>query len=214
MTDFGSFILCLQRYGYFPTIQPTLTEALQVADHIVIINPDSKWNVQELRNAYHRVVSRKTHILVVDSIHNNGSTANEILNTFGINLTGRSIPSVAKRLTPLPDYGLENKNLLFTLLKTSYHLSKGGSAVAEINPPVVHDLVMLTLKGGEPVFVDLHKNVMCTKAMFRNGSIVMAYVDSANLSMQALGGGFMKHLADDQINHIKSVEKLLMEFEK
>jgi hypothetical protein len=213
-TDFGSFITCLQRYGYFPRLCATPDDALTRADRIVLLNPNTAWRTADLRRFQQALVTRKVRLLVADSLCNHESTTNTLVSPFGLRVAVHPIPAQAKCLVPLPNYSKEQTNLIFLLMGTAYHLATGGLTTAELPPPAAQDLVMLTLEGGIPILADVHQNITCTQTLFQNGSKIMVYVDSANLSIQALGGGFMKQLSDDQKDRLQFVKRLLTEFEK
>ncbi|MBK8979128.1 MAG: hypothetical protein IPM29_24805 [Planctomycetes bacterium] len=85
---FDTFYVWCQRLGLVPR-QRTLDEALDEAlddEVMVLINPDVPFSRAEVR-AVHRWVDAGGRLIVMDTVLNARSTANELLSSFGMRLT-------------------------------------------------------------------------------------------------------------------------------
>jgi hypothetical protein len=81
--NYGTFYVWTQRVGCVPSIENSLADAIAQGNVVVIINPTQSFSDQDLQ----RITSYLEHggrILLMDSITNPQSTANELLGTFGI----------------------------------------------------------------------------------------------------------------------------------
>ncbi len=88
--DFGAFIMALQRAGYFPEVCRDIQEALRTSNRIVVVNPDRQPSQREMQTLYHAVGMHGYRVVVLDSIGNHGSTADELLAGFGMRRTLRA----------------------------------------------------------------------------------------------------------------------------
>ncbi len=91
--NYGTFYVWTQRVGCVPSIAPTLKDATNNGDIIVIVNPTQPFteaDVQLLTTFF----ENSGRLLLMDSIKNPQSTANELLGNFGIWITTTMTDSV------------------------------------------------------------------------------------------------------------------------
>jgi len=80
---YGTFFVWVQRVGYFPSLEKRLTDAMDNGDAVVIINPIKSFADEEIEKIT-GYVKQGGEILLMDSALNTESTANELLQNFGI----------------------------------------------------------------------------------------------------------------------------------
>jgi hypothetical protein len=84
--NYGTFYVWTQRIGAFPSLESNLKVALTKGDLIVFINPNKSFTETEL-SLLTDYLEEGGNILVMDSIVNSHSTANELIGAFGMWLT-------------------------------------------------------------------------------------------------------------------------------
>jgi len=93
--NYGTFYVWTQRVGCVPSIAPTLNDATCSGDIIVFVNPTQPFteaDVQLLTTFF----ENGGRVLLMDSIRNPQSTANELLGNFGIWITTTMTDSVLR----------------------------------------------------------------------------------------------------------------------
>jgi len=85
ITNYETFFVWIQRLGYIPVEVNYLDESLEIGDAIVLINPTQKFNREDIAkiDGYLRKGGR---ILLLDSIQNELSTSNMLLENYGIEI--------------------------------------------------------------------------------------------------------------------------------
>lgn len=81
--NYGTFYVWTQRVGYVPSTENTLSDAIQHGDIIVIVNPARSFAEQEIQMVT-SYLEQGGRVLLMDSITNKKSTANELIGTYGI----------------------------------------------------------------------------------------------------------------------------------
>jgi hypothetical protein len=84
--NYGTFFVWTQRLGYVPSVEPTLKDAIGKGDIVVIINPTQPFTEADVR-LLTTFFENGGRILLMDSIRNTQSTANDLLGNFGIWIT-------------------------------------------------------------------------------------------------------------------------------
>jgi hypothetical protein len=80
--DYGTFFVWTQRIGIVPVLHVHLSDAV-AEDGVVIINPSVSFSSVDVQKVT-GFLQQGGRLLVIDSIRNPGSTANELLSSFGI----------------------------------------------------------------------------------------------------------------------------------
>lgn len=81
--NYGTFYVWTQRVGCVPSIEKTLDNAIKTGDIIVIINPIKSFR-SEIIETIINFVENGGKVLLMDSITNGYSTANELIGNFGM----------------------------------------------------------------------------------------------------------------------------------
>ncbi len=89
---YDTFYVWTQRLGYVPTYQLPLQLALQKAEIITFINPDQPFDTLTLSELLQYLI-QGGHILVIDSINNTYSTANQLLKLGNMTLQSTTFSS-------------------------------------------------------------------------------------------------------------------------
>jgi hypothetical protein len=84
--NYGTFFVWTQRLGYVPSLEPTLKDATGKGDIIVIINPTQPFTEADV-HLLTTFFKNGGRMLLMDSIRNTQSTANELLGSFGVWIT-------------------------------------------------------------------------------------------------------------------------------
>jgi hypothetical protein len=88
--NYGTFYVWTQRVGCVPSLENTLADAIDKGDIIVIINPTQQFTDQDI----HLMTTYLEHsgrVLLLDSVTNPKSTANELIGTYGLWITTTSM---------------------------------------------------------------------------------------------------------------------------
>ena len=75
------------RLGYYPFTGKTLKEDMQDASLLIVINPDKQFAPDEL-DQLKDYLQKGGKLLLMDSVTNVGSTANDLLSCFGMKIKG------------------------------------------------------------------------------------------------------------------------------
>ena len=165
--NYGTFFVWTQRVGCVPSSEKTLDDAIKIGDIIVIINPIKSFETEDIETITD-FVENGGKILVMDSILNSDSTANELIGNFGIWI---------------------NYNTLDRSLYRSFNDTTNNSTVGNITSPY------LTITGGEKILFsennETHASVVefYNEATGKTGKIVVL-VDSYSFSNSIMGGTF------------------------
>jgi hypothetical protein len=84
--NYGTFYVWTQRVGCVPFLENTLSDAITHGDIIVIINPTQSFTEQEIQMVT-TYLEQGGRVLLMDSITNKKSTANELIGAYGIWIT-------------------------------------------------------------------------------------------------------------------------------
>jgi uncharacterized membrane protein len=157
---FGTFFVWTQRIGYTPFLEDNIdNNTLDKADAVVIINPDKPFNENEITDllAY---VKKGGKLLLMDSVLNANSTANELLPYFGMWISYES--------------NYYNVRLSDNLTNTT---------IGNVTAPY------LTITGGNITIIDENNNTILSVTNMGDG-IVAVMVDSYTFSDAVMGGAF------------------------
>jgi len=165
--NYGTFFVWTQRVGCVPSLEKDLKVATANGDIIVIINPIQPFTEPEIQMLT-TYLENGGRVLLMDSITNIKSTANELVGNFGIWVT-----------TNTDDHLV-------------YH-SKGengsNSSIGNITSPYI------ALSGGKRVLIDGNNQTYASMVEFSNettGSLgkLVVVVDSYTFSDAVMGGTF------------------------
>ncbi len=167
--NYGTFFVWTQRVGCIPTLEKTLDDAIKIGDIIVIINPTKSFETEDI-DTITDFVENGGKVLVMDSITNSRSTANELIGNFGIWI---------------------NYNTFDRSLYRGFNDTTNNSTVGNITSPY------LTITGGEKILFIKNNETHASVAEFYNettgktGKIVVL-VDSYSFSDFIMGGPFIE----------------------
>ncbi|MBN1861643.1 MAG: hypothetical protein JW840_09310 [Candidatus Thermoplasmatota archaeon] len=166
-TNYGTFFVWTQRVGCIPSLQKTLRESIATGDIIIMINPIQPFNETDIQllTTYLETGGR---VLLLDSITNTASTANECLGNFGLWLTTNT-----------------NDQALFFNRSNN----RNETSIGNITTPY------LSVVGGKPLLTNEKNETMVCMTEFINttkgttGKLLVA-VDSYTFSDVLMGGVF------------------------
>jgi hypothetical protein len=165
--NYGTFYVWTQRLGYIPSHQHTLQEAITQGDCVVFINPTQRFTQADVTTIT-TYLQQGGKILLIDSITNSKSTANDLLSTFGIWVTTTT-----------------DEQPLYQNTTPINNTTKQGT----ITTPY------LTLTGGTPILTNEKNTTYATMIEFNNTSTgktgrLVVLVDSYSFSDALMGGLF------------------------
>jgi hypothetical protein len=165
--NFGTFFVWTQRIDCYPSIKKTLDKALEQGDIIVFINPIKSFKTPKIK-AITNYLENGGRILIMDSISNSHSTANELIGNFGMWI---------------------NYNSLNQRVYLSNNGSRNNMSVGNITFPY------LSITGGEKFFLNNNNQTYASVVEFINESTakigkVVVFVDSYSFSDSVMGGTF------------------------
>lgn len=186
-SNYGTFFVWTQRVGYVPSVGSSLKEATTNSDVIVFINPGRSFIESELQSVTHYLESGGK-VLLMDSIMNLQSTANELLGNFGMWIGTDS----------------DHQQVFFNRT-----LNESGSEIGAIIAPY------LTVAGGTPILLNAGNETYASMTEFRNettGSLgtLVVVVDSYMFSDAVMGGTFTE--PSEQQRRIYSTEFFLLDY--
>ena len=179
---FSTFFVWTQRVGLFPSVHGTLEEAIVEGDTVVIINPTKSFEDTKALEDY--VVSGGS-LLVMDSITNPGSTVNELLKNFGVQLNYET--------TVYPLYNSSNE---------SVHNDSNYTSVGSIVTPY------LSITGEtDQIFTKDNKTFIAVVNIGKGKLVVV--VDSYTFTDSVLGGTFTE--PDSELRKIYDLQYYIFE---
>jgi hypothetical protein len=186
--NYGTFFVWTQRVGCVPSLAPTLKDAMKDGDIIVIVNPNEPFTEADV-HLLTTFFEKGGRLLLMDSIRNPQSTANELLGSFGVWITTTTVDQML--------FSNESENT-------------SQISVGNITSP------FLTITGGDELLTNDKNNVYATAIDFvntttgDNGRLVVV-VDSYTFSDASMGGTFtepteqQRHLYDTEFFLIRKV---------
>lgn len=181
---FGTFFVWTQRVGYFASLYDTLEEAINEGDSIVIINPVKSFEDADV-DAVKEYVQKGGTVLVMDSILNSDSTANELLQDFGVWLSYET--------TAYPLYNSSNGSLL---------ADSNNTGIGNTTTPY------LSIVGGTDTYMSQDNKTFITVVEEGKGKLVVV-VDSYTFTDTILGGTFTE--PDNVLRKIYDLEYYIFE---
>lgn len=165
--NYGTFFVWTQRVGCIPSLVKTLDDATANGDIIIIVNPKQPFEESDIQmvTAY---LDKGGRILLMDSIMNTASTANELIGNFGVWLSTNT----------------NDQNVYFN--RTG---NESNSLIGNITAPY------LTVTGGTPILNNNKNQTIGCVTEFLNkttggvGKLVVV-VDSYTFSDAVMGGTF------------------------
>ncbi|HDM25189.1 MAG TPA: hypothetical protein ENG24_01145 [Thermoplasmatales archaeon] len=181
---YDTFFVWTQRLGYVPYLEEEKIDnnSLNKADAVVIINPDKSFSEDEI-NALSNYVEKGGKLLVADSVLNVNSTANELLQYFGMWITTESKYVPAK-------LGSNTTNNTIT--------NNISASVPYLN----------IIGGKNTTILDENNNTILSVSNIGNG-IVAIFVDSYTFSDAVMGGAFT--IPDNNQEKIYNLEYYIFE---
>ncbi|MEF8879113.1 MAG: hypothetical protein V5A64_05890 [Candidatus Thermoplasmatota archaeon] len=159
---FSTFFVWTQRVGYYPSIEKTLEKAVETGDIIVMINPEKEFKNKEI-DMVENYLENGGKVLLMDSIKNTDSTANQLLKRF-------------------------NMSIFYN--DSAYMVTSSGEEHPSDNTyPGNISMPLLTINGGEKVFVTQKNNSVLAVKNIGRGKIV-TMVDSYTFSNKIMGNSF------------------------
>jgi hypothetical protein len=170
-SNFGTFYVWTQRLGLVPSLEPTLLEATEKGEIIVIINPTVAFTEQDIQ-LLSTFLEHGGRLLVLDSIRNPCSTANELLGNYGvwITTTNRDVP-------------------LFQNMSQNESDNDSQMPVGTMTSPY------LTITGGIPLLMNTDSDVAASLSEFENTTTgklgrLLVVVDSYTFCDAIMGSTF------------------------
>jgi len=165
--NFGTFYVWTQRMGFVPSVEERLDNALSDGDVIVFINPVKSFSTNEI-NKISKYLNNGGKVLLLDSIRNSHSTANELIGNFGLWI---------------------QVNFDYQRLFVDYNSSKNNLSVGNVTSP------FLSISGGEKILINNNNQTFSHLVEFYNetsgktGKLVVI-IDSYSFSDPVMGGPF------------------------
>lgn len=183
--NYGTFFVWTQRVGCVPSLAPTLKDATRNGDIIVIVNPTEPFSETDV-HLLTTFFKNGGRLLLMDSIRNPQSTANELLGSFGIWITTTTVDQ---------------------MLLSNESENTSQTSIGNITSP------FLTITGGDELLTNDKNEVYATVIDFINtttgdvGRLVVV-VDSYSFSDARMGGTFIEPTG--QQRHIYDTEFFLI----
>ncbi len=186
-SNYGTFFVWTQRVGYVPSLGSSLEQATATSDVIVFINPNQSFSDLELQLVA-SYLEKGGRILLMDSIMNPQSTANELLGTYGMWI------------------GIDSDH------QSVFHnrsFNERGSEIGTISTPY------LTVAGGTPVLLNDENDTYASMTEVINQTtgargMLVVVVDSYMFSDAVMGGTFTE--PSEQQRRIYSTEFFLLDY--
>lgn len=165
--NYGTFFVWTQRVGCVPSLEKNLKDSIVNSDVIVIINPIQSFTEPEIQMLT-KYLENGGRVLLMDSITNIKSTANELVGNFGIWIT-----------TNTEDH------------LVSHNVSRNESSTSVGNITIPY----LSLSGGKQILIADNNETYASMIEFSNettgnlGKLVVV-VDSYTFSDAVMGGTF------------------------
>jgi len=86
---YNTFFVWTQRVGWMPSIEKTIEKSIEKGDAVAIINPNKSFSDKEIEKI-RKYIEEGGKLLVLDSIRNKDSTANQILKIFDMELSAKT----------------------------------------------------------------------------------------------------------------------------
>ena len=161
--NYGTFYVWTQRVGLIPSLESDSDACLQNADILVILNPMKSFE-SSMVDQLTAFVDNGGRLLVLDSILNTQSTANELLNSFDIHISRDTMNLSSSQL-------IENLTQGYT---TSPYLSVEGGETIIINETTQTSLTIVN---------------RTTSTGYQTGKLVV-FTDSFLFNNVLMGGSF------------------------
>ncbi len=185
--NYGTFYVWTQRVGLIPSMGMSLEDSIANTDVIVLINPNKPFSDSEIQSMT-QYLEKGGRVLLMDSITNPQSTANELIGNFGMWI----------------GTDFNNQRLYF-----NRSLNVSGSEIGNSTAPY------LTIAGGTPVLINDGNETYASLIEFTNettgnrGKLVVV-VDSYMFSDAGMGGTFIEPSAEQR--RIYSTEFFLLDY--
>jgi hypothetical protein len=167
-TGFDTFFVASQRLHYEPELTENAFAHLADTDLVILINPFRSLSAAE-HHALRRFLTLGGSLLVIDSIVNARSTANEILAPFGIQLFQSFQYANLDRVVPSQE-----------------------TRMLSLSRPYKY------VQGGNPVLLDSEGNVFYAEVTFGGGTVGVV-AEGATFNRHALGNRFFHRPTQTQI---------------
>lgn len=164
---YTTFFVWTQRVNCTPSVEPTLYDAMLHNDLVVIINPTTEFEQQDI-TAVKDYIQKGGKVLLMDSIYNYHSTSNNLLFQFNMNLTTIEQPYHA--------------NVVGTSIDSIFHTEEKLS-VGSILEPKLH------IQGGRTILTGEDGESIFSVQTYGDG-IFTVFVDSSTFSDYKMGGVF------------------------
>jgi hypothetical protein len=180
---FNTFFIWTQRVDLVPSIE-NLYHAIDKGDAIVIINPVKSFGEKEVDNIT-SYVEKGGKLLLMDGVLNTDSTANDLLQYFGIWINRDS-----DNYKNLSEYNDTNSSI------------NNSTTIGNVTTP------SLTILGGEQLFVTEENETSIAIVEYGDGKIVVV-VDSYTFTDVVMGGSFTE--PDETLREIYNTEYYILE---
>ncbi|RLF28912.1 MAG: hypothetical protein DRN08_00745 [Thermoplasmata archaeon] len=174
---YGTFFVWTQRIGCVPSLEKTLKNALK-GDIVVIINPIKNFSHEEIKHIT-EYVERGGQILLMDSILNKDSTANNLLQNFGLWIKTQS-----------SDHNVTYKTDIISENTTTEEKTSPNNIIP-LNNATIGNITIphLSILGGDQTYkTENNETVVATKKLGKGKIVVM--VDSYTFTDYVMGNVF------------------------
>lgn len=182
---YDTFFVWTQRVGCFPSLEDSLEKGVEKGDAVVIINPDEDFSGKEVKSLGN-YLENGGKLLVMDSVINSDSTANDLLGNFNI--------SIKKEFS---NHSLYN-----------YSLNKSGGYGGNLTSLGNAANPYLTIKGGNKTIATKGNVTSIAVKKYGEGEIIVV-VDSYMFSDKVMGGTFTE--PDKSLRKIYDTEYYIFE---
>ncbi len=165
--NYGTLYVWTQRLGYIPYVSQSLEQSVHRGDVLVLINPNRSFD-GNIRHTIEEYLHNGGVLMILDSIKNQHSTTNELINSYGLWL--KTTSSTITTNNPV-----SNESINQTIGKT-------------VQP-------MLSVSGGEAVLTSESNTTICSQVVVTNTETnksgrLIVFVDSYSFSDASMGGPF------------------------
>jgi thiol-disulfide isomerase/thioredoxin len=184
---FDTFFVWTQRVGCIPSLEKNLDDALQKGDVVVIINPIKPFSTSDISKIQWYLI-RGGKMIVMDSLYNNNSTANDLLNPLNMQIS-------------------KFNGYLNTTISSTYHndLSLFHNNTIYVDKTIQPEI---SVSGGKTILTNEENQPILAVTTLGKGTLVV-FVDSYTFSNAILGSTFS--IPDEKTRKIYNLEYYLFE---
>jgi len=186
---FDGFLVWTQRMGRFPRVSDSIDEALEGSEALVLINPTRELSPASQRRII-RWVAGGGRLLVMDSLLNRRSSANQLLRAFGLELVCDVFPCPGGPSEGPPASGHPELS-------------------TRVSPEAM--VLRLSVSGGDPLYAAADGQVLIGETRIGEGRVI-AVAESSTFSRACMGTQTEEPEKDSPLRRVYELEYQLFDW--